>query len=930
MDATAFCFERGNMTREFPHLKGATNFPSVTVKAYQQYRNDRNYDDYTGLTRLKVCSVPWTADTTDRVKWDSDAARNDFFDNLTGDVFEGETIMANIIDGQPIKLPIPWASAQYANYLMVIPSDLPGNGDDLDNSENRTNRVFYFVVATSYVSPSVTECTLIRDDWTTFINHVRIPRIALERGHQATTYATPSEFLKNPLNNTQGLTDKEPNAPLEPDVCAKNEWIPLATGEQWCLFAIKINFTRLPELRKAGDASTSSAPTFSNSSAEWGAAYNVDSFIWGGVPDVATVETPFTTLASGSGTLPTGYDVLAFPASQINDVVLKINKVYPQVWNLIGGCWIVPRTMFDTTSLTWNLDDITVYQVKLQSDKSLGVLTFKPTDFAYDKHYASLTKLYTKPYAWLDITNGDTGESAKIYFENISQSLTIDMRVSNAFPYLKAQTFLRGVSGNNDLAYKWQALNEAQSTIIPASAWRMLTTHEIPTYTLFADNATLTALNGISVMRDTQRENAINAYHAAQRGTNIAQINTKNANATNLSNATASATTALANSTASANTAESNTSRSSQTSIDNTESQTDWASEKTGRISQFVNAQNLQMTGNATALLKLQNDKMNTDYSHTTNLMRVIESLSADTAVRGSLVSGGSRLVSGAINTVAAGNGGGVLAGATAAVDIATSAINLSIMLQKNHDVNTAQIENMLLVKNDTQYNNANVVQQNLNNTTALQKLQLDYNGDVNVGENKLATTITAKNASTANANATASKNTAISNATASKNTAISNATASKNTGDNVADKSRDSATFANQIALINAQNNWDAKIADAKRAAPTVITTPNGDAIPDTFGLRGIQVRVMTQAPDVIRRCGDAFLQFGYTWHANIENPTLNLKRNYTFWQGTPTLIPENAPAQAISTIRELFETGVTIWREPDKIGSSIYNNEE
>lgn len=918
------------MAREFPHLKGATSFPSTTVKAYEQYRNNRNYNDYTDLTRLKVCSVPWTAETTDRVKWDTDAARNAFFDNLTGDVFEAETLMANIVDGQPIKLPIPWTSAQYANYLMVVPSDLPGTGNDLDNSDNRTNRVFYFIVATSYISPSVTECTLIRDDWTTFINRVRIPRIDLERGHQATMFTTPAEFLKNPLAHTLGLTDKESDTPNEPKQCAATHWNPLATGEPWVLMAIKLKFKRLAELKKAGDRITPTAATFTDVEGAGGAELQVNDYVWGTVSDMSNVTTPITTLTPGSGTMPTGHDVMAFPASQIDDVVTKIDRVYPQLWNIIGGCWIVPRTMFDVTTTTWSLDGITIQHVRMQATKQVAQLNFKQSDFAYDKHYANLTKLYTTPYAWLDIVNGDTGEHATVFFEDTSDNLAIGMRVSHAFPYLKAQTYLTGVNGNAEISYKWQAIDGEHTTLIPASAWHTLTTHEIPAYALYIDSTVKWALDNYTKANTNARANAIRAYQASELGANIGNVNAHASNATGLDNANASADTGNTNAANSAATGLTNTKITNSTVSSN-------AAADRQRNSDVVTRSNSMLTQNnriQIATLRESTDAQNNrlGYDADADATMANDSYDALNTAAWSAAAGSAAATVATVGLTALSGGAAspALAAGMGAINSSATGVQTQITQTANAKVKTASIANMVAKVKNAQDLNDTIAANNIGTLESLANLQNTTNTEVVNINNALNKTVTDANVNTSNANATRTANTATANASRSATTAKNNAARTKNTGDANADRGRDTSTFANKTGLTTAQANYLAQVQDLNRTAALELTSANGDVTPDTFGLRGIQVRVMTQTPDVIRRCGDAFLRFGYTWHANVETPVLNLKKNFTFWQGTPTLIPENAPAQAISTIRELFETGVTIWREPDKIGSSIYDNEE
>ena len=167
-------------------------------------------------------------------------------------------------------------------------------------------------------------------------------------------------------------------------------------------------------------------------------------------------------------------------------------------------------------------------------------------------------------------------------------------------------------------------------------------------------------------------------------------------------------------------------------------------------------------------------------------------------------------------------------------------------------------------------------------------------------------------------------------NAKRTADTAKANATRSAATAKASAQRSRDNTVAAAQINLAQAQDQYTALIGDLNRRAPITLAQAAGDAAPDLLGTRGVQIRVKTQTPDVVRRCGDQMLRYGYTYDCVVENPDLLLNRKFAYWQGSPLIYSNgDAPAQAVEAIRGLFEVGVTLWANGDTIGASIYDPE-
>lgn len=878
------------MTNKFPHLQNATGFPGDNERVYSQYPNSFDYTRWTSKTTLKPCAVRWTADDANRVKWDTDIERDAWFDRLTGAAYELDSGL-NVIPGESVRLPIPYQALQYANYLVVTIPDMPGEGEQLDYSTRHVARLYYFVAETRRINATVTECILELDYWTTYINSVDIPRIMVEQGHVAQAYETVETYLMDPIHNNRGLTAPEPDAPAAPVMTASNRFIPLATGEMWLLLAVKCTYTQFTSLTPVGDTLPDTPPAYADTGDYWGRQYQVTGYAWGGVPNLNDVSAPNATGISADNTRPNGYTIIGLKTADAygHDFFGQLTTRLPQAYNLIEACYVVPRNMINPTSGA-KLLGFDIYRINPAATSLLADIDLQPSAFGYPSEYARLTKLYTAPYAWLSITDENNNESV-IRVEDTTGNLAVMRRVSLAYPYLSAQTFLTGVSGNGKTEYTWADLNNTpHTTDIPDSAYHALSTHDIPVYTLMIDSAVKYVNDNDSSARTQARENALNAYHTSVRGTNTGNANA-NANAeTNLTNTQASAANSAANTklqteNATYNTNLSNTASTDITGLNNTKLDAD------------VVTSNFKLGADKSV------DKLVTTAAYEANV---------DSAVLSNVSSAVNTIAGAAISLAAAPAtaGGSLAAGAAVAgagVSVGLSGYNTSVTLSNKEAVYNANLQAMESKANNAITTNRTLTTRAMTLATDVTNRSNKLNTDLTDSTNTLSTNVTTNNVNTGNANAARSRNTAVTNN----------------------QRQRDSGIFGAQTALEQAQDVYAAKLRDLRRSAPVTIAASQGDALPDIWGVRGLQVRVMTQSPDVIRRCGDTFLQYGYTLRQNVETPTLLVKSKFTYWRGDALIYAISAPARAVNIIQDMFESGVTVWRDPDTIGSSIYNND-
>ena len=895
------------MARSFPHL-GDTAYPGGGDDLYPAHDNRFDYDRWLEGTRLYPMTVRWTVDGEDRVWWHDDATRDAWFDARKNDAFDLPAAM-DVLPGGTVKLPIPAQAITCANYLLVELPDMPGEGAPLDHSTTYVKRWHYFIESARRVTPSVTECTLVVDWFTTFQHAMQVARIDLKRGHYPMTLTNVTDYLADPLAHTEGLTGTEPFQPTGARRTVKTDMVPLGDGEAYAVFAVKTTADRADNTIPDAQVITGEAPGYASTADYWGADWQVSGYRYGGARDLAGSRAPRTPMAmTNDGLRPNGYTLLALKATDL-DAAVRIWEEHPLVLRMIDACMIVPADML-TLGKTVSFGGVTCNTAVTVRDKRLTDIKLARDDFRYPRRYADVTKLYTSPYAELELTD-ENGDVTTVRIEDTTATTGIRRFLTLAYPTLQALTFLTDVNGTGDVIVTWGTMTGTAATGMP-NGMTALSTHDIPTYTLWLDPVEAWNLDNHAKTTLQARDNAVNAYHNGVRGTNTGQTNTNASADTGQTNANASADTGQTNANAMATVSENNAKNATATATANTKLQTDNA-----------NA-NLGIANTLRGDLQDNSYLTNTDVHETNRTMAyALQEADAKAVAMTTLQGAVGDIAGGAANGGAAGAIGGVTAGISSAI---SSAIALNATAEKTDATLLAESERIRKNGSGSQAtvdytNKANTAIVGNNNKVATQ---------TTTNNNNLNTTNTGNTATVTRSNATRTATTAKANATRTATTAKANAARTATTAKANAQRSRDATVNAAQIALTQAQAQYNAALNDLRRAAPLQLAAPSGDAAPDMLGTRGVQVRVKTQSPDVIRRCGDQMLRYGYTYDCVIEEPDFTLNRKFTYWQGTPLVYSTGmAPAQAVESVRAIFEAGVTIWADGDTIGASIYDTE-
>ena len=95
------------MSEKFPHLNDNIKFPGVSSVDPYRIKQGFDYTRWEPGTKLKLCNVNWCSDYENVVKFDSDAARDSYFDALETPIHVLESGM-RVFPKQEIKLPVPF------------------------------------------------------------------------------------------------------------------------------------------------------------------------------------------------------------------------------------------------------------------------------------------------------------------------------------------------------------------------------------------------------------------------------------------------------------------------------------------------------------------------------------------------------------------------------------------------------------------------------------------------------------------------------------------------------------------------------------------------------------------------------------------------------------------------------------------------------
>lgn len=394
----------------YPHLDD-TGFPYLSNVNVWQYENVFDYKRWKPNSTVKLMRVPWCGDYDNTVHFGTWEKRNEWFDEQEGN----STLLLNefrILPDNSIKLPIPFDVASRFNYLQVTFPPATSESNKLDYVSNHSrDRFFYFVDNVEAVAGGTTRLLLHLDYWTTYIYDFRFDYVMLERGHAPMAETSVNDYLKNPIDNCEYLT--------EPDVSFGDIRIVKDTSvEQFNFGEMYLVFL-----------------TYANPKMDWG-DINTD-------PRTPGIDMNRTQshigVCQAYAIDATDDEVYSF----FDDVAAQA----PQFFSTVQGvCFIQKNLVHDAptdgqvTFCGHTMHNLTGY------GEAVNVCTLSKSSFGFDMRYSEIAKLYTYPYSVL-VINDEDGNEFEIHVEDTDGKIDINRSVSLVYPYIKVEASVISAGG---------------------------------------------------------------------------------------------------------------------------------------------------------------------------------------------------------------------------------------------------------------------------------------------------------------------------------------------------------------------------------------------------------------------------------------------------------------------------------------------------
>lgn len=535
---------------DLPHMKSSAfpHYKNVNVYKYDNELDYRRYD-YSQMDIL-VCNVPWdmgeahignrTIDGIGNVvHFGTPEKRDAWFDAIPdSQCFRWTTKYRELHREQKIDVPLPFDVAARYNYVAVR-YHLFANDDSPLQYENNDGlrRWFWFIREVEFVAPNTTRLHIMPDAWQTFIYDVEIPAMMLERGHAPVFDMSAEKYLSNPMDNCKGLLTEDANFG-ELSRVEHTDVLALNGGDMWCCIA------------------TTADAGVNDGGNEWGKKEDDDWFVNGamhwtqdGAPNVL---------------------IIACEPSDFNGFLERVFDRVPQFLQTVKGVFFAPKNLIDVRgdAYTWLG---TRFRRVNTNQKTIDFVQLDKAQFNYETEYANLAKLYTWPYAALEITD-ENGDTTTVRIEDTTGKIKAGVALNLVFPCLTASATLQGIGSKQTQKITFHNIG-SHSFSFSGRWYEHLKEWDIPTFSV------------------ELQYRKVNDY-----ATHFDRLQMANARDTAKANANASADTAYDNAKASATTSRSNTKASADTAYDNAN-----ASAKAARDTAKASADTAEATGNRSA-----------------------------------------------------------------------------------------------------------------------------------------------------------------------------------------------------------------------------------------------------------------------------------------------------------------------------------------
>ena len=401
------------MSKDFPHLDD-TRFPDLQTANVYKYRNELDYSAYEVSTKIKLLNVPWCGDYDNAVYFETREERDKWFDSQKGAVKEMPTMFRLYADGD-IKVELPIDECMEYNYVIIDYGKAP-----YQDKETKYSKMFYFISDMKQDSVNTTRLQLEVDYWTTCVYDMGITYVNLERGHAPMAETDADTYLGNPLENSEFLlTDDVSYGYLQRVTATENVIFNDYTGN---LEDMTLGFQTSASMEKS---------------------WQID-----GNPCIPTAA--FESSQAFSSVDPFVIDSLA-QWEAFRDTVIE---QCPQFFETVKGMFIVPKKLL-TYSTSFEFCGFTCHFLASHGDKLQGGIKLEKEMFGYPGEYSDIAKLYTYPYAAIEVTDFK-GSTMQIRVEDTAGSVEVRTMMCDMYPFLGIEAYLTGIGsgGRSELRFQ--------------------------------------------------------------------------------------------------------------------------------------------------------------------------------------------------------------------------------------------------------------------------------------------------------------------------------------------------------------------------------------------------------------------------------------------------------------------------------------------
>lgn len=504
------------MSKSFPHLRGSdSEYFDFGRETFKQISGKFDYSQWSEGATLTLMSVPWGVYDpivmTDRPAFDTVAQRDAWFaEHIKAASNTTESHVLDTLVRYQMKdytdLPFTFDYTSLYNYLIVDYPNAPVSG-----GAKGIKRWFFHITNIDYSSPSTTRVSLVPDWWVTVAPLLDISHMILARGHAPVAETSVEKYLNNPLSNSEMLLAPDVDFGASAIVASQNNDV-INSGTVYAVVCTK------------------NIPLYSVGSSHYSALPATATVMYDGVPSAHQ-------LALNANDLQTFLNNWETQAPQTLQALDALYFVSEQLLNVHSS-----RTVFGVTCY---FSDPKRYTSHTQLTKS---------SFGYADNIAHLAKLYTSPYAHVEISDSE-GNNTIINIEDLSSStVSVECALNGAFPWLNISTHvLNNGGGSQTLSFRTTKANEFTA----GGKWfETLNSWSVPCFSIYQSNQS--ANDYRTHWSRVQRANDANTNYTSNTASNAtAQTNADNSASTMVSN---NAVTVAAATTTTARTVDANNS----------------------------------------------------------------------------------------------------------------------------------------------------------------------------------------------------------------------------------------------------------------------------------------------------------------------------------------------------------------------------------